>query len=275
MVSDRAKALAWKETVDKYRNRWIQVSALALLIFALGISYFGGSPAGIVGFRKFEAIFVSLLTLVTYLIPLIGLPLGAGALSEEMERGTFDILAASGMKPEDLWMGKFLGYSLILAGALVGGYLPALVLLVVKFGTGVLPSITAFTLSSLLLGMSMVGISLMISALFVDRAKVLSIGVLVWIISVILYDLFLLGILIVTKGMVSKPLFSALLLLNPVDVFRIVNLIHVGELKAILGFATVELPPYMRPPFLWLGLLVWAVGPALLGYLILRRRLVR
>jgi Cu-processing system permease protein len=275
MVSEGAKAVLWKEALDKYRNRWIQMSALALLVFTLGISYFGGSPAGVVGFRKFEAIFVSLLTLVTYIIPLVALLLGSGVLSEERERGTLDILLASGLDPRDLWIGKFLGYSLVLGGAVLGGYLPALLLLTLKFGSHTVPSLVLFTLSSLILGVSMIGMALLVSALLVDRVRVLSAVVLLWLVLVILYDLSLLGLLVLTKGMVSKHLFTALLVLNPVDLFRIINLTHAGELKAILGFATVDLPPYVRPPTLWTLSVLWAFAPVAVGYWIFKRRLWR
>ena len=273
MVSEEVKGIVWKEVLDKYRTRWIQLSAVTLLIFTLAISYFGGSPAGVVGFRKFEAVFVSLLTLVTYLIPLIALVLGSGAFPEEREKGTLPILLSSVATPEELWTGKVAGYALVLAGTVVAGYLPALALVFIKFGSWVLPSLLVFLLSSLLLGTSMLLLSMTASLLIRERTRVLALSLLLWIVIVILYDLSLLGLLVVTKGMVSKALFTFLLLLNPVDVFRMVNLLHVGELKAMLGFATVEIPPYVSPPVLWSILVAWIIVPGALGRLLLERRL--
>ena len=273
MVSEGVKGIVWKEVLDKYRTRWIQLSAVTLLIFTLGISYFGGSPAGVVGFRKFEAVFVSLLTLVTYLIPLIALVLGSGSLPEEREKGTLPILLSSTATPGDLWNGKVAGYTLVLGGTIVAGYLPALVLILVKFGGWVIPSLLAFLLSSLLVGTSMLLLSMILSVLIRERTKVLALSLLLWIVVVILYDLSLLGLLVVTKGMVSKALFTFLLLLNPVDVFRMVNLLQVGELRTMLGFATVEIPPYVSPPVLWGILAAWVIVPGVLGRLLLERRL--
>jgi len=272
VLSDGVRAVVWKESLDRYRNRWIQIASLALALFTLLIAYFGGSPAGVVGFQRFEAILVSLMSLINYFVPLIALLLGAGAVVEERERGTFEIILASVISPWDIWMGKFFGHALVLVATIVMGLMPTLVLLTVRFGGEVVPSLIVFLLSTVFLGLSLLALSLLLSTLFVDRAKIVISAVFLWLLIVILYDLFLLGMLVLTKGMLSKALFTVLLLTNPTDVFRMINLLSVGELKAMLGFVTVELPHYLKLPVLWAVLLVWITLPVLGGYVLFRRR---
>ncbi len=275
MLSEAVKAVVWKERLDKYRNRWIQIASVALALFTLSIAYFGGSPAGIVGFRKFEAITVSLISLITYFIPLLSLLLGTSAIAEEKEKGTFEIIMASVISPWDMWIGKFLGQSLILTFTVAFGFAPTSVLLFLRFGMEVVPSLLILFLSSLLLGFSLLSLSFLLSTLLLEKTKIVISAVFLWLMLVILYDLFLLGILVLTKGMFSETLFTVLLLLNPTDVFRIINLLSVGELKAMLGFITVELPSYVKPSFLWAMLFLWILVPLYVGYGLFKRRFER
>ncbi len=272
MLSEGVRAVVWKESLDRYRNRWIQIASLSLALFTLLIAYFGGSPAGVVGFQKFEAILVSLMSLINYFVPLIALLLGAGAIAEERERGTFEIILASVISPWDVWMGKFLGHSLVLIATVVMGLIPTFILLTVRFGAEVVPSLVVFLLSTVFLGLSLLALSFLLSVLFGERARIVISAVFLWLLIVILYDLFLLGTLILTKGMLSRGLFTVLLLANPTDVFRIINLLSVGELKAMLGFVTVELPQYLKLPVLWAVLLAWIALPVLGGYVLFKRR---
>jgi len=275
VLNDSVKAVVWKESLDRYRNRWIQIASFALAVFTLAIAYFGGSPAGVVGFQRFEAIMVSLMSLINYFVPLIALILGTGAIAEERERGTFEIILASVISPWDLWVGKFFGHSAVLVSATAIGLIPTFVLLVIKFGTEVIPSLLVFLVSSLLLGLSLLALSFLLSTLFLERSRTVISAIFLWLLIVILYDLALLGMLVLTKGMLSKTLFTILLLANPVDVFRIINLLSLGELKAMLGFATVELPSYIKPPVLWLLLSGWILLPMIIGYQLFRRRFER
>jgi len=275
VLSESVRAVVWKESLDRYRNRWIQIASLALAVFTLVIAYFGGSPAGVGGFRKFEAVLVSLMSLINYFIPLIALLLGAGAIAEERERGTFEIILASVISPWDLWMGKFLGHALVLTSATVIGLSPTFLLLTFKFGGEIIPSLVVFLISSVFLGLSLLSLSFLLSILFTERARIVISSIFLWLFIVVLYDLFLLGVLVLTKGMFSKTLFTILLMANPVDVFRIVNLLSAGELKAMLGFVTVELPSYMRPPVLWAVLLMWVLVPVFAGYELFKRRFER
>ncbi len=272
MLSEEVKAVVWKEILDKYRNRWIQISALALAVFTLAIAYFGGSPAGVVGFKKFEATIVSLLSLITYMIPLIALLLGVGAIADEREKGTFEIILSSVLSSWDVWTGKFFGHSAVLILTILAGLSPALLLLMFRFGFQILPSLVIFTLSSILLGLSLLSLSFLLSSILEDKSKITTSAILLWVVLVILYDLSLLGLLILTKGMISKTFFSFLLLTNPVDVFRMINLLSIGELKAMLGFVTVEVPPYIKPPVLWVVLVFWTVIPLMAGYKLFSRR---
>jgi len=60
---------------------------------------------------------------------------------------------------------------------------------------------------------------------------------------VLVYDLTLLGILVGTEGQVSKGLFQILLMINPTDIFRLINLTgfeQVAEASGMLAIATSD-----------------------------------
>jgi Cu-processing system permease protein len=63
-----------------------------------------------------------------------------------------------------------------------------------------------------------------------------------------------------------------LLALNPVDVFRMLNFLSIGELSVFLGLASVELPVYMKTPVLWVLSLLWITLPLILSYRLFKRR---
>jgi Cu-processing system permease protein len=80
--------VAGKEFWDRIRNRWVLAVALVFTAFALVIAYFGAAQQGAVGFRSIEVTIASLVSLVIYLIPLIALILGFDAVVGERERGS-------------------------------------------------------------------------------------------------------------------------------------------------------------------------------------------
>ena len=127
-------------------------------------------------------------------------------------------------------------------------------------------------LNSVVLGLIFLSVSFLVSILFNERARVIAFTMFLWLFFAVLYDLGLVGLLIITKGTVGNEIFSTLLALNPVDVYRILNFLSIGELKVFLGLASVELPSYMKTSVLWGVSLLWVALPLIVSYHLFRKR---
>ncbi|GAB4409933.1 MAG: ABC transporter permease subunit [Thermodesulfovibrionales bacterium] len=270
--TDAMRAIARKELSDKLKGRWVMVIAAGFAAFTIIISYFGGATSGVAGFRSIDATIASLTSLVTYFIPILALTLGGGIIADERDKGTLEIYLASPISIGEFITGKFLGLSIALTiSTLVGLGISGMVLLI-RLGFGAIGSYILFMLNSVVLGLIFLSVSFLISILFYDRTRVIAFTVSLWLFFAVLYDLGLIGLLIITKGAVGNEVFSALLVLNPVDVYRILNFLSIGELKVFLGLASVELPSYMKTSVLWIISLMWVALPLIVSYHLFKRR---
>lgn len=273
MVStDVVGAIAKKELTDKLRTRWVIVIAVAFSLFTLLIAYFGSAPSGIAGFRRIEATVASLTSLVTYFIPILALTLGGGIIIDEKERGTLDLFLSSPISFSDFIAGKYSGLLISLAISTLGGFGLAGFALVLKAGLGASKSYILFIFNSLLFGLIFLSLSFLISVFFEERSKVIAFTIFIWLFLSVLYDLGLLGLLILTKGELSTAIFTALLLLNPVDIYRIMNFLSIGEFKVFIGLASVEFPAFLKMPVLILISILWVIIPLTFSHYLFKRR---
>ena len=79
------------------------------------------------------------------------------------------------------------------------------------------------------------------------------------------FDLLLLGALVVGGGQWGSDLFPYLLLLNPADVFRIVNIFGVEDVRTMYGLSTVFPENLARPGLLGGVMVLWIVMPLALA----------
>lgn len=272
MFTDAMRAIARKELSDKLKSRWVIVIAAGFAFFTLVIAYFGGATSGVAGFRNMEATVASLTSLVTYFIPILALTLGGGIIADEHDKGTLEIFLASPMTPAEFIAGKFLGLAVALSLAMVAGLGVSGLALLIGSGMKAFASYLVFMLNSAVLGFVFLSVSFLVSVLFRERARVIAFTVFLWLFFSVLYDLGLIGLLILTKGAVGNDVFSAFLAFNPVDVYRVINFLSIGELKVFLGLVSVDLPAYMRTPVLAAVSLVWIVTPLFVSYRLFKKR---
>lgn len=272
MSTSAVWAIAHKELTDKLRSRWIVVIGAGFALFTVVISYFGGAPAGAAGFRELDATVASLTSLVTYFIPILALTLGGGMVADEKERGTLDIFLSSPISVAEFMAGKFAGLALALVISTVTGLGLAGAILVARGGTGALVMFSVFIVNSIVMGVIFLSISFLVSVLLYDRAKVIAVTIIIWLFFTILYDLGLVGLLISTGGDIGPQLFSVLLMLNPVDIFRIMNFLSIGEFRVFIGLSFVEFPAFMNGTVLWGISLTWMVLPMIASYFLFKRK---
>ncbi|RTL74094.1 MAG: ABC transporter permease [Bradyrhizobiaceae bacterium] len=254
--------IAGKEIQEGLRNRWVLATTLLLAALALSLTFLGSAPTGNVGAGALDVVVVSLSSLTIFLLPLIALLISHDAIVGEMERGTMILLLSYPVGRYQVVLGKFCGHVLILAFATVIGYGVAAGALAVS-GTKVLAaSWYAFAWmigTSIMLGAAFVAIGYLISSLARDRGTAAGAAVGVWLIMVLVFDMALLGLLVVDQGrIVSASVLEQLLFLNPADIYRLANLtgFNVSQFSGMAG-----LTGSTGTPALLLGMALWIAIP--------------
>ncbi len=253
--------VAGKEFWDRIRNRWVLAVALVFTVFALVIAYFGGAQQGTVGFRSIEFTIASLVSLVIYLIPLIALVLGFDAIVGERERGSLDLLLSMPITRFELLLGKYLGLAAALTFSTVTGFGLVAVVLSAQLDINALFHYFGFMLSSVLLGMAFLSLAVMLSVFAGDRTRASGMAIAMWFFFVLVFDLILLGALVVTGGSYGGEFFPYLLLLNPADVFRILNIFTLEDVRGLYGLATVFPRALAEPWLLGMVMFAWIAAP--------------
>lgn len=262
-------AVAHKEFRDRLRNRWVLAVTLIFAAFSFAITWFGGAGQGLIGPASLELTIASLVSLVIYLIPMIALLLGFDSIVGERERGSLDLLLALPVTRPELLLGKYLGLAAALSAATLLGLAGVAVLLVVRFGDAGLYSYGGFMFSAVLLGLAFLSLAMLLSTLARDRAHASGLAIAIWFVLVLVFDLLLLGLLVATGGDLGGWLdgdrVAWLLLLNPADVFRILNVFSLDDVRRSYGLASLVPPALGNPWLMGLAMGVWIALPLLLA----------
>jgi len=253
--------IAGKEFWDRIRNRWVLAVALVFTAFAMVIAYFGAAQQGSVGFRSIDLTIASLVSLVIYLIPLIALVLGFDAIVGERERGSLDLLLSMPITRLELLLGKYLGLAAALTFSTVAGFGLVAIMLSPRLDLNALYHYFGFMLSSVLLGCAFLSLAVMLSVFAADRTRASGLAIATWFFFVLVFDLLLLGALVVTGGQWGGDALPYLLLANPADVFRILNIFSLDDVRTLYGLATVFPSSLADPWLLGLVMLAWIVLP--------------
>lgn len=267
--------LAVKELRDGLRNRWIAAAIFVLGGLALILSLLGSAPTGSVSASALDISVISLASLSVYLIPLIALMLSFDALVGEFERGTMMLLLTYPVTRWQVIMGKFLGHVLILFIAILIGYGGAILIMTILTG-GSTQGWQAYALmmaSSLLLGAAFIALGYLVSVLVKERATAAGAAIGLWLVFVVLYDLILLGVLLLDEGqLMSQQLFSLLMLISPTDTYRILNLSLFDGVSQAAGISGVASAAGMSGVLLLSVMLLWVIVPLTLTLLVFKRR---
>ena len=261
----QVQAVAAKEFRDRLRNRWVLAVAVVFTVFSLLITYFGSAAQGQIGPRSIELTIASLVSLVIYLIPLIALLLGFDAIVGERERGSLDLLLALPITRLELLLGKYVGLAGALTLSTVSGFALVALLLYQRFSWAGLYHYAGFVLSSVLLGLAFLSLAVLLSVLARDRTRASGLAIALWFALVLVFDLLLLGLLVATGGQFGGQVFAYLLLLNPADIFRILNVFSLDDVQRLYGLASILPPALSQVGWLTSAMLAWIVAPLALA----------
>jgi len=269
-------AIAAKEMQEGIRNRWVVATTLLLAALALTLTFLGSAPTGAVDAQPLDVVVVSLSSLTIFLLPLIALLISHDAVVGEVERGTMLLLLSYPVSRGQVILGKFLGHLAILALATLVGYGAAAATLL--FGEEGIAAQSWQTFgamigSSVLLGAVFIALGYLVSTIARNRGTAAGAAIGLWLLFTLIYDMALLGLLVLDQGrMVTGGLLDTLLLLNPADAYRLFNLTGSADARLASGMAGVAGAAGLTPTMLLAGLVAWCVLPLSLAALILSRR---
>jgi Cu-processing system permease protein len=167
------------------------------------------------------------MNLVLLVVPLCALLLGVTRLTGE--GGTLPLLLAQPVTRGEVLAGKFIGLAAALGVAQALGFGGGGLVVAFNAGADQLPGFLALTALSLALGWLCLAAALCIGAIWSDRLQAMSIALLLWLVLVIAYDLAVLGATVLLSGVPLERVLFPALLLNPVDLARVLVTLAVGS----------------------------------------------
>ena len=268
--------MARKEFNDGLRNRWLLAISLLFAVLATGIAWLGAAASGQLGFTSVPATIASLASLATFLMPLIALLLAYDAIVGEDESGTLLLLLTYPLGRGHILLGKFVGHGLILALATLIGFgcaMLAIAVLVEDVELNLLFwAFGRFMLSSTLLGWGFLGLAYVLSSVSAEKSTAAGLALGVWFFFVLVFDLALLALLVLSEGQFNPKVLPWLLLLNPADIYRLINLCGFEPGAGSTGVLTLGSDLPVPGSVLWWCLLLWVAVPLGLAWLLFRRR---
>lgn len=247
--------------------------ALLFSLLALGLSYFGLAGQRTAGFQGFARVTASLFNLVVYIVPLIALVLGTTEITGRKEN--LALILVQPIRREAVLLGSFLGVAGSLAAAMIIGLGGAGLMIALQTGTASLGAYLVLVAASLGLLLAFLALGYFLGIWLLDRMKAMAAALLVWFVAVIGYDLALIGLSSVLRGVPLKSVLLPAILLNPVDICRTLVTLASGR-GALFGPAgAVLVETFGRPlgaGLAWGALLALLLAPTLLMLGVVRRR---
>lgn len=225
--------IARREVRGALGSSWLIGYTVTFSALALALAYLGERNLGSIGFENFSRTTASLLNLCLLLAPLVALLLGSGAIAGERDRGTLTYLLAQPVERWELLLGKYAGVSLSIGLATLLGFGFAGLWIAIMTSSMAAETYLMFAGLVLALVLVMTGIGLLASVFSASRVQALGYALLVWAVAVFFFDLLLVGLVSATS-MGGGGLMLALLL-NPVEIVRVLAIIHLEPDLQILG----------------------------------------
>jgi len=223
----RVRVIAAEEYRRALESRWLFVFGVLFAAIVLSLSFFGLVQSREVGFQGFARVTLSLLNLALFLVPLTGLVLGVTSIAASGE--ALSLLLAQPVTRREVLAGKFLGLAGALSVAQAVGFAGGGLVIAFRAGTDQLQGFVALTVLSLALGWLTLAASMLLAAIWPDRLRAMTAALVLWLLMVVAYDLVVLGATALLRGVPLQAVLFPTLLLNPVDLVRVLTTLFVGS----------------------------------------------
>jgi Cu-processing system permease protein len=268
------RVLLAHELREALRNRWLVGYGAVFAVLALGLSLIGMRVAGAVGLEGYGRTTASLVNLCLSLVPLIALLLGSVGISGDRETGLLELFLAQPLSRGQLLMGRFLGALAAIGLATLLGFGVAGLLIGLATGAAGGAQYLAFLGIALAMAAVFLAIGTLVAVAARNRVKAIAVALTVWFVYVVGFDLTL--ITVGAMAGVGVRTLTAALLLNPVEVGRILALLLLDPTLEMLGpvggFLTARLGESLTAGVLTVTLAAWIVGPLVAALTLLEAR---
>ena len=254
-------------------SRLVQGFGAVFALLALGIAVAGLAASGQLVVQGFTRTAVSLLSLALYLLPLIGLVLGAHAFG--VEDGGTELLLSQPIGRGTVLVGRTVGLAAALVLVSVVGF--GLAGMVVLLGSG-LAGIAGYLLvagGSTVVGLAGLALGVLLGVRARRRLTAVAMALVAWVVLALLFDFAAIALLQFTGDGQPGTLLLALLAANPIDGMRAIGLVSLGA-DVLLGPTGAALSRLLGPSggaaLVGTALVAWCVVPLALAARVFGRR---
>jgi Cu-processing system permease protein len=266
--------IARLEFVAAARLKWIRLLTAAFALLAAAAAYSAAAATELSGADGFARTTMALVPVVMILVPLSALVLGVSG--QAAEPGSEPFLFGQPVSRAAVVIGRWMGESAALAGAIVVGLGVGGGVVALGSGAEGLPRFVVFVLAAVVLALIFLSIAAAIASATDKRVAALGVGTFAWFFFVLLYDgaaLSLAGW--ITGSLGGRVLFGSVFG-NPTDLIRVVTLSVAGTPNVLgaagdawirfLGGTTTATVAAMS------ALTAWMLAPLAVGVRLMSRR---
>ena len=268
-----ALVVAEAEVRGALAGRLVRGFGVVFALMALAIAAAGLAASGQLVVQGFTRTAVSLLSLSLYLLPLIGLVLGAHAFA--VEDGGTELLLAQPVSRDSVLLGRVAGLAASLVLVATIGFGLAGLVVVVGVGPAGLPGYLLVALGSTVVGLAGLAVGVLLGVRARRRPTAVALALVAWVVAAVLFDFAAITLLQFIGNGEPGPMLLALLAANPMDGMRALGLVGLGA-DVLLGPAGAALSRLLGPSggavLVGAALLGWCAVPLVLAARIYRRR---
>jgi Cu-processing system permease protein len=142
---------------------------------------------------------------------------------------SLSLLLAQPVTRGEVLIGKYAGLAAALGVAQALGFGAGGLVVALNAGPDQVPGFLVLSVLSLALGWLTLAAAMFLAALWPDRLKAMTAALLLWLLMVVAYDLVVLGATATMRGVPLQAVLFPSLLLNPVDLVRVLTTLSVGS----------------------------------------------
>lgn len=274
-------AIIRKEYRDAIRNRWLIIISSIFFILSIIVSYFGVSGKG-VGFHSIKDTVMALISLISFLVPIIAIMLGHGSIINEKERGSLSILLSYPLTRTEIFIGKYIGLGIVLLTTIFMGFGGSGIVIAIGSNWSVdWLSYFLFLVATFIAGMIFLGFSMLTSVIAKKRSTAIGMAVFIWFFFTMIIGILLIGIYAATGGDMQEYMAGNLesipdwlwkaMFFSPLDTYQMfVTLLY--DVRTFFGYTFPAVPPYVNVGTTFLGIFLWSIVSPIISILIFRKK---
>jgi Cu-processing system permease protein len=227
MILNPSLIIAKKEIMDNIRNKWIIILSIIFALLTVVVSYFGSIYTE--GWQDLGTTIAGMMSLVQFLVPIIALVLGYGAIISEIERGSMSALLSQPTSRLEIILGKFIGLGAIISITILVGFGFGGIIIALNVSNTNYVDYLIFILSTILIGLVFLSLAIFFSTLFKKRSTAMGGAIFLWFFFNMILPIIFAGILFMSisfsellDGTIPEW-YQYLTLINPLSVYSNLN----------------------------------------------------